>query len=258
MRSIIVLCVLGLTGAAGATPPVASQPSSRPGRYPPRLMAELMTFLQQTQVRFDREQITDRAGWCKNVCDGLARIASKSYAYADADAFLAQALRRVSAVRGEWSHDAVNCVAELKRAQKERTEAAARETSAMQEMERRLAEDAVMRQQERAKAAAAAEVARLERETYDRCTKDRKCLAARIAAQAAEIVEEICSLIQDRRDLQQQIARERKYARKVGVVNLRELQDLKEQLMTWDERLVEHKVAYRDLMGKPFSGRCRP
>lgn len=83
-----------------------------------------------------------------------------------------------------------------------------------------------------------------------RCEADPKCFGERI-------VDRICNYQGQKREVERQISLEHRYSRKARVVNLRALQDLKEQLRLWDEKLAEAKTEHRARLRKSFSGKCR-
>lgn len=253
-RCAIIVGLVALASHAWAGRPApasapASQRSVAVARCSPRLFVE-----------FDRALAVSKAsaGGYKDICDPLERVLRQANACPDGRAFLTAALPRVSTVvRGETESVARMCVSAFTLKFDERAEKAAREAR-LEDARRQMA---AMKEAEvealRQKRLREAESRRIAQDAYDKCTRDRKCRAARTAEEAAEIADEICSLVVDRRDLLRQIAKEKAYSRRAGVVNLRALQDLKEQLMTWDERLAEHKARYREIAGKPFSGKCR-
>lgn len=83
-----------------------------------------------------------------------------------------------------------------------------------------------------------------------RCRADPKCRAGWVA-------EDICGFHDFKAQVRADIADEKRYAKQVGVVNLTELQELKETLRTIEGRIADLKVEYRDLAGKGFStGLC--
>ncbi len=97
-------------------------------------------------------------------------------------------------------------------------------------------------------ASANAKRIRAELEEEAKCRADPKCRAQWVA-------EDICRLVEMRKDTVAMIAEEKRYARKVGVLNLSELQMLKEDLQSTDARIGELKIEYKTLNGSAFSSR---
>ena len=84
-----------------------------------------------------------------------------------------------------------------------------------------------------------------------RCRANPKCRATWVA-------EDLCGFRDFRAQVRAGIAEEKRYSRRVGVVNLTRVQELKERLRTIDGRIAELKREYRELAGAAFSSTlCR-
>ena len=84
-------------------------------------------------------------------------------------------------------------------------------------------------------------------------------LAVAAAKENPEVIQTVssarlCDARNERRDVMEKIANEHKYARRVGVINLRELEDLKDDLRAVDDRIESETAALNDVRRSPL--RC--
>lgn len=84
------------------------------------------------------------------------------------------------------------------------------------------------------------------REASARCAADAECVRA-------QDLQTICEAWIMRRDTNAQIAREWRYARETGVVDLALVRDLKEELQALDSRMEDLSLAYRETYGRRVS-----
>ena len=84
------------------------------------------------------------------------------------------------------------------------------------------------------------------------CMRQRKMDIER--AEAAEVVEQLCPIIADRREAFQQIAAEKQNPG--GVVNLVTLHDLGERIQVDDSNIAKLKSQYTAVAHRPFNGAC--
>lgn len=127
----------------------------------------------------------------------------------------------------------------------------------LREMQRQVACDVADREIKRVAERIGAAVKFLEaaQSAYDeaRCQASPECMKKRREDAISDAAGAVCEVIDKRSEVLGEMATEKRYSRRAGVVNLGKLEDLKQQLRELDEQLVEVKAQFRETAGKPFS-----
>jgi hypothetical protein len=89
--------------------------------------------------------------------------------------------------------------------------------------------------------------------TEAKCQADPKCLKARRDAEIEELANQACGWTLKRDKALREIAEERRDAKRAGVIDLRLLQRLKEDLREAEDELKTVKAAFKKLARRAFS-----